>query len=157
MIFEFSFFGHGGKCVNEKSKCVDELNISIENIDGQFELPSCEDLQHTCFIRYSCKNCELKNSAKLSVVLSENLSFANKIRVNVTSSSSIPEEYSSISIFQASEYDHLFRGIEPTQFNLYLTPSLYLSDVPDWESELTGYHISQNKEPEVGSLASINK
>ncbi len=93
----------------------------------------------------------------MSLVLSESLSFATDIEVNVTSSSSIPDEYSSTAIYIEGESDRLFRGIEPTKVNLLMTPSLYLSDVPDWESELTGYHTSKQQEIEKGSFASTEE
>lgn len=150
-------YGYGDRCVKEEYNCVDELEFGTQNINGKFLKPYCEDLEYYCFIRLTCNNCELQSSGKLSLVLSEGLSFATDIQVNVTSSSSIPDEYSSTTIYIEGGSDKLFRGIEPTKVNLLMTPSLYLSDVPDWDSELTGYHTSKQQDIEKGSLINTNE
>ena len=82
--------------------------MTVENLKGEFKKPTCKQLNHSCSIRYECFDCELVNSAKLSVVLREDLSFATEIRVNVTSSSSIPDSYSSTAVFIPGETDKLF-------------------------------------------------
>lgn len=157
MIFEFSFLNYGGYCVDQNLECVKQLEISQENLIGEFSQPICKDMKHYCSISYICNQCELTNSAKLSLVLKESLSFATEMKVNVTSSSSIPNSYSSTSVFIPGEADKLFRGIEPTKVYLLITPSIYISEVEGDEEERTGYHIFTNEDSENGSLIDINE
>jgi hypothetical protein len=87
----------------------------------------------------------------------EDLSFASKIQVNITSSSSIQNYHSSVTSELLSEYNTIYRGIIPSTFYYQLTPSLYISKLNENKEESTGYHISNLKLPEKGSMKDIDE
>ena len=151
MIFEYTFKNYGGDCsINEK--CTSDITISEEYLYGKFSEPICVKRSADCFVRAVCKDCELRSTGSISIVMAETQSFAAEIYVNVTTSSSIPEEVSSIFSVITADENTILRGFEPTVVYLLMTPSVFLSQVSNWNSELTGYHISQSRDPTKGSL-----
>lgn len=156
MIFEYTFKNYGGEC-SVDHKCASGISISQEYLDGKFSEPVCEKKSSDCFVRTVCRNCELTNTGSTTIVMSESQSFAAEIYVNVTTSSSIPDEVSSIFTVITADENTIFRGIEPTIVYLLVTPSVFLSQVSDWASELTGYHIAQSRDPTKGSLINTSE
>jgi hypothetical protein len=156
MIFEFRFLNYGDDCTFGDS-CTQDLSISSLNLDGKLKKTTCQRIQSDCLIRIEYENCELTNSGSVTVDLTESLSFATEISMNVTISSSIPNEYSSITSFIDNPSDTILRGLDPSIFYLTLTPSVFVSEVEDWVSEETGYHVSISKSPQKGSLTAIDE
>lgn len=74
--------------------------------------------------------------------MSEASSYASSISVEISSTSSIPDENSQLIMGAKPEKGKVLRGFQPTEFFILLTPSVFLSTVSDWESLMTGYHIS---------------
>ncbi len=71
--------------------------------------------------------------------------------MTVSSSSSIPNEKSTISTVVSAEKGKYFRGMNPSEVHLLMTPSIFRNDSGDWEDEIKGYHISQLQDPQKGS------
>jgi hypothetical protein len=153
ILVEYTFYGYVDEC---DCKNIEIYTDSVELI-GNYQTPICSKRENTCFIKYSCLNCEFKQSGKTSLVILEDLSFASKIQVNITSSSSIQDSYSSVTSELSSEYDTIYRGITPSTFYYQLTPSLYISQLNENKEQSTGYHISTLKLPEKGSIKDIGE
>jgi hypothetical protein len=84
--------------------------------------------------------------------MSEDESYATDIYITISSSSSIPGEYSTIKTkVSTSDRNKYFRGADPSIISLLMTPSLFLTDTRTWENELKGYHISETLDPKKGS------
>lgn len=64
--------------------------------------------------------------------------------MEVTSNSSIPDEVSKIGIGAEPETNKVFRGFQPSVFYVLMTPSIFTSTLPDYNSLSTGYHVSPN-------------
>lgn len=77
--------------------------------------------------------------------------------MKVQTSSSIPNEISSIYSSVSSDKDKYFRGSSPSVFSYLMIPSLFESDTDEWESDLTGYHISMLEDPIEGSQISFSE
>ncbi|OMJ73408.1 hypothetical protein SteCoe_27920 [Stentor coeruleus] len=82
-------------------------------------------------------------------------SYASAIYVKITSSSSIPNEVSSLKSELYPDKGHMFMGSGKSEFFFTFTPSLFVSELSYWPSPLTGYHISNDKLPIKGSQGLI--
>lgn len=152
MSLEFRFYKYGGKCESSKEECSDILKIMAANIHSEGKSVSCKKEPQYCAVTYKCYNCELTRTGTFTLKMVEDESYATDIYVSISSSSSIPGEKSTLTtIVTASSIDKYFRGSDPTTINLLTTPSLFLTNLDDWNSELKGYHISQLVDPHEGS------
>ena len=95
--------------------------------------------------------CVIEIGAVVAIGFREKLSYVTGILVNVSSSSSIPSNLSSVLPSLYSMEGFMFIGSAPTQFYFTLTPSLFRSESSDWPSQQTGYHVSSQRVPAVGS------
>lgn len=150
MIFEYTFKNYGGQCTSLE-KCTESLEILRDNLEGTLSQPKCQKLSNDCNIHFHCHDCELTNPGSISLILSEDRSYATDIILNITASSSIPNQYSSFLSSTQTHPDIVLRGQDPTVFYYKLIPSLFLSDTRSSEDELTGYHVSSMTDPEIGS------
>jgi hypothetical protein len=89
--------------------------------------------------------------------LSEDLSLCSEISLKIGTSSSIPDEVSSLSNVIWSDKDQFFRGSSPSIFRYLMTPSLFKTDSNRWEGEQKGYHISSQEVPSKGSQAYVSE
>ncbi|OMJ76398.1 hypothetical protein SteCoe_24230 [Stentor coeruleus] len=139
-------YNYGGMCI-ENDFCVDDISIKTTKINiGKSEI-ICVKEKYDCAIFYYCKNCEIKSDSKITFTLKEINSYTTAIKANLTSSSSIPSEISSIEIIKVASKNELFRGETPTKFYFTITPSYYKSQT----DSATGYHIASEKFPKAGS------
>jgi hypothetical protein len=121
------------------------------NIKGIREDLTCKKVDSDCKISFNIKDFELTENGKVDIKLSEPQSFCSAISLKIETSSSIPDEVSSISESIWSDKDQLFRGYNPSTFSYLMTPSLFKSDSKLWEDNQTGYHISVEQDPVKGS------
>ena len=97
----------------------------------------------------------MKNGA-VNLRLSESQSYSSKISIKIQTSSSIPDEVSSISIFTHSTQGKYFRGFIPTVFKFSMIPSLFESNTED-QTNLKGYHNYLIESPTKGSEVNISE
>ncbi|OMJ74402.1 hypothetical protein SteCoe_26658 [Stentor coeruleus] len=108
----------------------------------------------TCNVKIEYKNFELNdNEAYIDVLMKEKNSYSSGIAVNLTVTSSIPNEYSSISTFLYPGTGYVFRGRKSSIIPYTFTPSIFTSESSSWSSFETGYHISIDNTIEYGSLS----
>jgi hypothetical protein len=150
IIFEYTFRNYGGQCT-QLNKCTESLEILRDNLEGTLSQPKCQKLSNDCKIQFHCYDCELSNPGNLHLILSEDRSYATDIILNITASSSIPNQYSSFLSSTQTNQDKVLRGQDPTVFYYNFIPSLFLSDTRNSENELTGYHVSSMTDPQIGS------
>ena len=134
---------------------MNELKIDIYNLVGRLQNPQCEKQELDCTVSFECLDCELVSTGSINIEIEEMDSYATGISIEVSSSSSIPDEYSTIISSLRSDATLYFRGPDPSTFYLLITPSLFLNDSGDWEKELRGYHISQTQDPDKGSQSNM--
>ncbi|CAG9321906.1 lztr1_5 [Blepharisma stoltei] len=158
LAFLVTFSGYGGSCVADNNGTCSRLisfyseNIIAENEPGDLKCV-LTDSQY-CRLGYFCKDCAINTGAQFSIVLSEQFSYSSTIYVNITSSSSIPNEISSIQQSISADSGKIFRGNTPTEFYFSMIPSIFKSDIESWPSLATGYHVSTEKAIEKGSQCS---
>jgi hypothetical protein len=149
--FEFEFKAYGGKCDSDQVEFAELFDINMENIKGIREYLILEKVDSDCKISFNIRNFELTENGKVNIQLSEPQSFSSAISLKIETSSSIPDEVSSISESIWSDKDQLFRGSIPSTFSYLMTPSLFKTDSKLWEDNQTGYHISVEQDPVKGS------
>ncbi len=85
------------------------------------------------------------------MIISESESYATNIDIEISSTSSIPNQISQISTVISADPGKYFRGADPSIAYLTMTPSLFLNDSGDWDNEQKGYHISYRLDSTPGS------
>ena len=150
---EITLVRYGGICITNNGECVNQMSVDTFSIDHYSDSYSCQMSSiGDCSILYHCKNCTINPGAYLELTMSEKLSYASALMVNVTAFSSIPNAYSSISETITPPTNTIFRGFNPSNFYFTATPSLFFSNVYGQSSEEnTGYHISSEQNAERGS------
>ena len=143
---EVKLLRYGDNCLKEF------LNVSLSNAQGdQVKWTSEKDTSGSCIIQVFCDNCVFSIGSVLSVNSTEKQCYSSGIKVNVTSSSSIPKEISSAVTKLSPSGNHVFIGSIPSELFFTLVPSLFKSESDKWPSKLTGYHISSDVSPVAGS------
>ncbi len=136
------------------------MDISFENIKSKYENLQCFKVGSTCYVQFEVPNFELEMSGSINLELYEPESFCSGMRFKVQTSSSIPDQISSISTTVPSDDFTYFNGPDPTIISLLMTPSLFITDKviwsdPDMDSE--GYHISQTENAIKGTKISFSE
>lgn len=146
-----SFIRYGGKCVID-GECSADIKVTPNNILYSDYSRVCElDIYNNCIITLVYSSCEVLTGGQIDFKLTEALSYASAILVNITSTSSIPNEVSSKSIGLTATTNKVLRGYDPSVFYFDMIPSLFQSSVSDWPSKLTGYHIDIKSSGKKGS------
>ena len=119
---------------------------------------NCNYIKQDCEVEIFYKNVTLSGTSSIFVDLREYSSYASAISLNITCSSSIPDQISSVfSSIRPTSGSSIFRGLEPSVFSFELTPSVsfikvFTSQSSEWNSYSTGYHISKSFTPVYGQL-----
>ncbi|CAG9323524.1 unnamed protein product [Blepharisma stoltei] len=146
-----TFYYYGGSCVNGDS-CVSDLFYSYIDIEGDMSHPVCKFEETDCVVSFTCHSCNLGVGASINLSIYEPRSYASYISVNISSTSSIPNELSIIEIdLVTSSTSLIFRGPEASKFTFSMTPSIFFSEISTWKNDQTGYHVSLPHSPSVGS------
>lgn len=143
--FEVNLFYYGGDCENN-GECVEASQIIPKGLSGNLK-SSCSKLNQVCKIKMQCESCSLGTSNSILLEFSEEFSFCSYISVNMTSTSSIPNQKSSAKIFTASDSSTYFKGINPSIFTFSLIPTLFKSAT----QSNSGFHISKDSPVIKGS------
>jgi hypothetical protein len=107
----------------------------------------CKKIGQTCNVFITCKGCSVDIDAVLRISFFEDHSFCSKISVNITASSAIPKQFSSVQVVVESGANSYFKGLNPTTYKYLLIPTIFKDD----PMKLTGYHLSIEDSPEKGS------
>ena len=110
-----------------------------------------EKAKNICQVIFECNNCSFDTGSYIYLNSTGKNSYASGFTVNITSSSSIPNEISSIQTKMRSSKNKVFIGSTAGTFFYTLTPSLFHSDIFRWPSELTGFHLSETRNAIKGS------
>jgi hypothetical protein len=149
--FQVTFENYGGECVTTEGVCVYEFDVYMTNIGGEISHSECKWQELDCVVVVQFSEFELETTGSIGFQLNESYSYATGVKVKVSSSSSIPDEYSTI-FSHINSFDSMyFRGLDASKFYLQMTPSLFLTDSAEWDNELMGYHISEIQDPIPGS------
>jgi hypothetical protein len=135
--------------------------VTTTQVDKRPEV-TCEHSTKTCNISWTCKNCVINTGAYIEYNMQQQNSYSDRIVANVTSTSSIPGENSSVEQSISSAYDTVYRGSDFNQIYFEVTPSVrprqvFITDSAEWNTDLTGYHVAANKAAVEGSNTSVYK
>lgn len=133
--------------------------IEYLSIDGTFE-KSCIQQDSVCVVLMQCNSCEINQGARVNYEFHQVNTFSECIIANVTTTSSIPGEISSIQQAISSIEEQLFRGFDPSQFFFEMTPSVtsrqvFITDSYEWKTDVTGYHVSVVSKAKEGSMSTV--
>ena len=155
--FYIKYYIFGGTCVVD-NECNLETLVSSSGFNyKEFKL-SCIKEQDDCIIKLKYSDFEIREKkSKLGIAMYQVQSYCSIISVNVTVSSSIPNEFSKIFIpLYSPSYEQLFKGNGPNIFKIELIPSVsnikvFYSESSKWASKETGFHLQNLYDHEVGS------
>ncbi|CAG9320213.1 KEL2_2 [Blepharisma stoltei] len=140
---------YGGTCVSANA-CSSELSQTITGINGIFSKSVCKAYDNgDCDISFRCKNCEVLSYAQISYAMNNQNGYVSGFSVNVTASSSIPNEKSSYKTTIEPSKNFVFMGTVPSVVYFYTIPSYYSE--PQTDKNQTGYHMSLKQASEKGS------
>ena len=142
---------YGGECAVD-GQCLNEIIVKRFNlICGQFKYGCEMSPSRSCIIDISCISAEIKPGTYINLELTEKLSYASGIQINITSSSSVPSKISSVYTAIRPTSNNVFIGSDQSEFYFTATPSLFKSESSAWPSKETGYHISSGTSTKKGS------
>ena len=151
-----SFYVYGGTCV-QNSSCSPDTIILNPGIFYKSRDISCAKTGSTCTILINYNGFSLSAESLLQINMLDPYASATSIGINVTSTSSIPNQESSVFLPVSPGSDLLiFLGITPTVVTYEFTPSViyiqvFKSASSEWPSLATGYHLSVSKGVSLGS------
>jgi hypothetical protein len=141
--------------------CASTIKVGVYGF-GELTTVTCSYAANDCTITMECSDCLIATGAFVSFESTNLKDYATAIYVNVTCTSSIPDEISSVAQQISPSYKHIFKGHEASLFYFEVTPSvrakqLFLTDSAQWPTEATGYHVSSVKSTVVGSQAAVSR
>ncbi len=139
--------------MNEFGECTEDLDLTLMNIKGDKQPNQCSLSDFNCQVSFKITNFELVTHGNVELKLSETASFCTNIQVKVKTSSSILDEYSSVTSTITSDINKYFIGSEPSNFYFMITPSLFVTD----SDESEGYHVSTLISPTQGSQVDFSE
>ncbi len=139
--------------MNEFGECTEHLDLTFKSIKGDKQPNQCSLLDFNCQVSFKITNFELVTHGNVEFKLSETASYCTNIQIKVKTSSSVLDEYSSITSTISSDKNKYFIGSEPSNFYLMLTPSLFVTD----SDESEGYHVSALISPTQGSQVDFSE
>lgn len=145
IYFDINFFYYGGNCGND-GECDIASDFQFIGLNGIMS-KECKKAGQTCNVFIICKGCSVDIDAVLRISFFEDHSFCSKISVNITASSAIPKQFSSVQVVVESGANSYFKGLNPTTYKYLLIPTIFKDD----PMKLTGYHLSIEDSPEKGS------
>lgn len=151
-----TLYSYGGECT---SQCGEGglFDITLNSISYKGFQVTCTVDGDNCIVYVFCTGCQLGTGATIEYNMQEKASYCSAIMLSINSTSSIPNEYSSVSESALPSENKVFRGFTPTEFYLMMTPSLFISQATEWSSPQTGFHISINENAAPGSEFNINE
>ena len=149
---EFEHFGDICEANNECDSGVNITGVGFDILNGQYK---CKQEADTCILTFICNHCAIGSTSYVELTLRELYGYASSINVNVSSTSSIPDSNSSVFSSISAAENSVFIGYGYTTFYFELTPSLFISLVSDFKSNVTGYHVNEASSPSAGSEAFI--
>jgi transcription elongation factor Elf1 len=146
----------------EGGSCSSEIFVKTTQVTSTTPVVTCKQKESACIITWVCKNCVVNTGARIDYSLQQINSYSTQIAANVTSTSSIPGENSSVEQSVTSAFDTVYRGHDINQLYFEVTPSVrprqvFITDSTEWNTDLTGYHIAATKESVEGSVTSVFK
>ncbi|OMJ75090.1 hypothetical protein SteCoe_25868 [Stentor coeruleus] len=152
---ESIFYTYGGVClVNEA--CHPNIKVAFQGLYFTKMIKTCTKIEEdTCKIVIEFSEFYVDSSQSyITLQLEEKNSYAGYFTINTTSSSSIPESFSSVFIpVEPPSYEYIFKGSNPTLIYFKLIPSLFTSQSSRWKDLDTGYHLQSDKDITIGSVA----
>jgi Kelch motif/Tyrosine-protein kinase ephrin type A/B receptor-like/Galactose oxidase, central domain len=134
-----SLYYYGDSCV-KNNQCSAEIYLEGFILAKVSDSYICRKTSISCVITYYCNSCEIGPNSYVQLNLKEKFSYSSIINVNVSSSSSVLDSISSVSIGISA--NDIFIGASPSEFYFLMIPSLFTSTVAGFPDKLTGYHVS---------------
>lgn len=148
-----------GEC--EKAECSQFIEILVEKVQGK-HTTTCRPSNADCIISIYCRGCEVAAGSKVNYFILDSYSYAAAITANLTSTSSIPNEHSSIEQLVEATDNSVFRGPLPTQIFFEVTPSVismqfFSTEADQTQEDTTGFHIAATKASVLGSQVAASE
>lgn len=154
-FIESIFYTYGGVCT-VNSACHPNIKFVFQGLFYSKMIRTCTKIEEdTCKIAIEFLDFYVESSLSyITLQLEEKNSYAGYFTINATSSSSIPESFSSVFIpIEPPSYEYVFKGASPNLVYLKLIPSVFTSQSSRWKDSDTGYHLQIDKDTTLGSIS----
>ena len=153
-----SIFKNYGDLCNVNNSCSADIKATPYDFDILYNYNyTCQQNSGSCIVTFSCYKCVIGSQSSVKFSLQSTYSYSSSITLIVTSTSSIPESKSSVYDSINTQPNQVFVGPINSIFYFLMTPSLFVSYVSEFQSNITGYHVSKDINPIPGSIYSINE
>jgi hypothetical protein len=147
---ELILHNYGSVC--DKTIDISEVSyFSLNKNGGNYTMTKVDS---SCVIKINLPDCKIDTGAGIDVKLQNENSYCSDLEITVTSTSSIEDKESLINEKLHADENKVFRGYEPSTFNILLFPSLYQSTD---SNKYTGYHVSLYTTANKGTMYEINE
>lgn len=125
LSLQFIFYSYGGSCI-ENNLCHSKIKNQDIGLKYSSLTTSCSFSKNNCYLNLQYLNVELKSkTAEILISLEEHLSYSSGMTLNISSSSSIPDQISSVTLsFKTSSDDLVLKGPTPSKIYYKFTPSV---------------------------------
>lgn len=140
-----------------------DIEVTASNLKYLQSEVQANKLNNACIITFRCVKCTVGTGALVEIVINEANSQSSILMANVTATSSIPNQISSVTQFLKAPSGETFKGFVASIFKFDTTSSVgpkqyYEADIIDDGSDSeTGYHITTPSLPIAGSSVSNYK
>ena len=146
----------GGACV-VNNKCDPDIRVSFNGFSFEDDSTSCMLDDNNCIIKIKYTGFEIEKISKLRITLYQLQPYCSIISLNVSVSSSVPNEFSKVFIpLYTPSDDETFKGTGASKFKIEFIPSVrknqvFYSESSKWPSKETGFHLQNLYDHETGT------
>jgi hypothetical protein len=155
----FTMYTYGGSCVVNQL-CHPKIELKFKELKFDDVSKKCFEVTGNCQVVLKFSNLEIPSKkAEIELLMKESNSFASALSVNLSVSSSIPDQISSVvQSFKVPSSKEVLKGFRPSSFFYSFTPSVvfiqvFTSESTNWPSKATGFHIDTSEDVQIGSTA----
>lgn len=125
VYIELIYYGFGGSCTTPQNECSSSLNITFTQISYSSYSLFCFSTTDDCHIFISFDSFSINSDCTILAYFEDQGSFASIISVNITVSSSIPNQNSQIFTYiDTGDNYTVFKGVSSNIFNFEMIPSV---------------------------------
>ena len=123
-LINITLYNYGGECGDIYGNCLGHVDIYSKGFPKGN--PSCWEVADTCIVTLQCHNCSIDTSAYVKVTFWDFLVYATGIKIEVMSSSSIPDSNtSSIQFYLSPGQGKVFNGLSSSVITVSMYPSVH--------------------------------
>ena len=125
LFLNITLYNYGGNCGNSEGVCYNHVDAKSTGFSSQASHISCTRLENACLVSLQCYGCYVSTSGYATVTFNDYLVYATGIKIEVGSTSSIPDSNSSyVQFYLDPGQDKVFNGLQSSVVYVAMYPSV---------------------------------